>query len=71
MFTARWAFPVVQGLKNPTANEGDSFDPRAKKIPWRRKWLPIPVFLPKNPMDRGAWRAPVYGVAKELDITYN
>ena len=21
------------------------FDPRVKKIPWRREWLPIPVFL--------------------------
>ena len=28
------------------------FDPR--KIPWRRKWQPIPVFLLGNPMDRGA-----------------
>ena len=25
------------------------------KIPWRRKWHPTPVFLPGNPMDRGAW----------------
>jgi len=22
------------------------FDPWVKKIPWRRKWLPITVFLP-------------------------
>ena len=22
------------------------FDPRVEKIPWRRKWLPTPVFLP-------------------------
>ena len=22
------------------------FDPWVGKIPWRRKWLPIPVFLP-------------------------
>ena len=21
------------------------FDPRVRKIPWRRKWQPIPVFL--------------------------
>ena len=32
--------------------------------PWRRKWQPIPVFLPGNPMDRGAWKATVHGVAK-------
>ena len=23
-------------------------------------------FLPENPMDRGAWQAPVHGVAKSL-----
>ena len=22
------------------------FDPLVKKIPWRREWLPTPVFLP-------------------------
>jgi len=35
-----------------------------RKIPWRRKWQPIPVFLTgKNPMDRGVWRAAVHRVA--------
>ena len=36
------------------------------KIPWRRKWQPVAVFLPgwENPMDRGAWQAIVHGVAK-------
>ena len=34
------------------------------KNPWRREWLPTPVFLPGNPMDRGARQAIVYGVAK-------
>ena len=28
-----------------------------------------PLFLPGNPMDRGAWRSKVQGVAKELDTT--
>ena len=41
----------------------------ARKIPWRRKWQPIPVFLPGNPMDRGAWQATVHGVTKESDTT--
>jgi len=35
-----------------------------RKIPWRRKWQPTPVFLLGNPMDRGAWWATVHGVAK-------
>ena len=38
-------------------------------IPWKRKWLPTPVFLPGNPMDRGAWRTTVHGATKELDTT--
>ena len=40
------------------------FDSSLRKIPWRRKWQPTPVFLLENPMDRGAWRVPVHGVAK-------
>ena len=31
---------------------------------WRRQWHPIPVLLPGNPMDRGAWWAAVHGVTK-------
>ena len=40
------------------------FDPWVGKISWRRKWPRIPVFLPENPMDRGAWQAIVNRVAK-------
>ena len=40
------------------------FDSRVEKIPWRRKWQPTPVFLLRNPMDRGAWWATVHGVAE-------
>ena len=38
--------------------------PWVEKIPWRRKWQPIPVFLPGKPRDRGAWWAAVHGVTK-------
>ena len=31
---------------------------------WRRAWQPTLVFLPGNPMDRGAWQATVHWVAK-------
>ena len=31
------------------------FDSWVRKIPWRREWLPTPVFWLGNPMDRGAW----------------
>ena len=36
-------------VKNPPTNAGDmrcAFNPWVRKIPWRRKWQPTPVFLP-------------------------
>ena len=58
-------------VKNPSANAGDmrfEFNPRVRKIPWRREWQSTLVFLPENPMDRGAWWATVHGVT-ESDMT--
>ena len=43
-------------------------DPWVRKIPWRRKRQPAPVFLPGNPMDRGAWGASLWD-CKEWDMT--
>ena len=40
------------------------FDPWVRKIPWRRKWQPIPVFLPGKSMDKGAWWTTVHGAEK-------
>ena len=42
------------------------FDPWVRKIPWSRKWQPIPVFLflPGESHGRGSWPATVHGVAK-------
>ena len=40
------------------------FDPWVRKVPWRKKWQPTPVFLPENSMDRGAWQPVVHKVAK-------
>ena len=31
---------------------------------WRRKWQPIPVFLPGESQGQGAWWAAIYGVAQ-------
>ena len=39
-------------------------NPWVGKIPWSREWLHTPVFLPENPMGRGAWQATVHGVTK-------
>ena len=39
-------------VKNPPANAGDTRDtgliPGSRRPPWRRKWLPTPVFLPEK-----------------------
>ena len=39
---------MVLVVKKPPASAGDKrrgFDPWVRKIPWRRKWQPTPVFL--------------------------
>ena len=40
------------------------FSPWVGKIPWRRKCNPLQYSCLENPMDSGAWRATVHGVAK-------
>ena len=58
-------FPGGRAVKNPPANVGGVCSiPASGKFPWRRKWQTTPVFLPGNPIARGAWRATVHGVAK-------
>ena len=45
-----WTSQVALVVKNPPANRGDAGDtgsiPWIRKIPWRRAWQPMPVFLP-------------------------
>ena len=56
--------------KESVCNAGNGFNPWVRKIPWRKKWQSNPpqyTWL-GNPMDRGARRATVHGVAKELDM---
>jgi len=48
-------FPGSKVVKNPPANAGDKrcgFDPWVRKIPWRRKQQPTPVFLPEESLKR-------------------
>jgi len=39
-------------VKNPPASAEDTGDlgsiPGVRRIPWRREWQPIPVFLPRK-----------------------
>ena len=39
---------VVKNVPASAGDEGEAFNPRVRKSPWRRKWQPIPVFLPKE-----------------------
>ena len=43
-------FPGGSAVKNLPANarrhKRCRFDPWVRKIPWRRKWQPTPVFMP-------------------------
>ena len=45
-YSVNKGFPGGSVVKNLSANAGDVFDPLVGKILWRRKWQPIPVFLP-------------------------
>ena len=47
MIIQNWASQVVLVVKNLLPNAEDiGLDPSIEKIPWRRAWQPIPVFLP-------------------------
>ena len=74
-FTLVWhqqGFPGGSVIKNLRASVGDTgheFDPWVRKIPWRRKWKPTPVFLPGE--SRGQKSLAGYSPwdRKELDTT--
>ena len=64
---ATWGFPRVSVVETLPAKEGDLGSiPGVGNIPWRREWLPTPVFLPGEFQDRGAWQALVHGVTKSF-----
>ena len=67
--TGNLGFPGGSVVKNLPAVQEIRIQFWVRKIPWQRKWQPTPVFLPGNHMDRGARRATVHGVARELDRT--
>ena len=79
-----WGFPCGSAGKESVCNvgfpggsdsrvclwcRGPGFDPWVRKIPWRRKWQPTPVFLPGK---SHGWRS-LAGYSpwgrKELDTT--
>ena len=60
-------------VKNLPANVGDVRDidsiPGLGRSPGGGHGNPLQYSCLENPMDRGAWRATVHGVAKESDMT--
>ena len=43
------------------------FHPWVRKIPWRRRWQPSPVFWPGKFHNRGDWQDTIHGVAKKSE----
>ena len=57
-------FPSVSVVKNLPAVQEIQVPSLGWEDPLEREWQPTLVFLLENSMDRGAWRATVYGVTK-------
>ena len=63
-------FPGSSAVKNHSVSAGDvGLIPRLGRSPGGGNGYPLQFSYLKNPMDRGAWRATVRGVAKESDTT--
>ena len=57
-------------VKNLPANVGDTgLIPGLGRSPGGGHDNPLWYSCLRNPMDRGAWRATVHGISKELDMT--
>ena len=58
-------FLVAQMVNSLPAVWQTGFHPWVEKIPWKREWQHIPVFMPgENSLDRGTWQATVHKVTK-------
>ena len=53
----------------PEMRENPGLTPGSGRSPGGRHGNPLQYSCLENPMDRGAWRAAVHGVCKELDTT--
>ena len=47
---------MAQVVKNLPVRQKTQFDPWVGKIPWRKEWLPTPVFLPEELWTQGPGR---------------
>ena len=61
----RWVFPGGSDGKESACNAGDPGSiPRSGKSPGEGNGNPLQYSCLENPMDREAWQATAYGVAK-------
>ena len=68
--TGTQGFPGGSVAKNPLHQcRRCEFNPEIRKICWRRKWQPTPVFLPGKFQEERSWQATVHGDARESDTT--
>ena len=69
----RLGFPGDASSKEPDRHcrrhKRCGFDPWVRKIPWRRKWQPTPVFLPAESHGRRSLVGYSPQGLKELDTT--
>ena len=56
---SKGGFPVTQMVKSLPAMWETQMWPLGREDPWRRKWPSPQYSCLENPMDRGAWWAPV------------
>ena len=52
------------GIESACSAGDPDLIPGSGRFPWRREWLPTPVLLPGEFMDRGAWWATVHGLQR-------
>ena len=63
------SFPGGSVVKNPPASAGDlGLIFGSERSPGEGNGYPLQYSCLENSVDRGAWRATVHGVTKELDI---
>ena len=61
----KWSFPGGSMLKNLSANAGDmDLISEWGRYPWAGSSNQLQYSCQENPMERGAWRAAVHGVAQ-------
>ena len=53
-------------VKNPPAMRRSRFYPWVEKIPWKREWMPTPVFLHGEFHGQRSLVATVHGIAESL-----